>query len=161
MISAHCTDLHPKNVSLRAGSAQRDNGGILIKVVLIFQHPKYNRRTYDFDCSILTFEKALVFGSTIQPVKLPQEGEITATGTSCFVSGFGMTEKSEFLQNLLVTQVQIIDRKPCAAAYINIGFPVTPQMICAGKDKPTKLEGNNDACTGDSVRFFLSRLSEN
>lgn len=142
-------------MTLRAGSSIRDKNGIVIKVVRIFQHPLFNPRTFDYDCSILKFDRSIIFGGYLQPVKLPSEGEVLQTGTSCLVSGFGLTENFEYPNELLVTVVKIVNQKKCKANYAapGIDFNITARMICSGEDKPTKLDGNSDACSGDSVRY--------
>lgn len=137
---------------LRVGSTFRDVNGILIKVIEVIQHPKFNPDTFDYDFSLLRFEVLLKFNSFVQPVKLARPGEVLMSGTVCNVSGWGLTENFEIPRDLRATQVSISERLKCKQAYDipEIQFEVTDRMICAGEANPKGPSGNKDSCSGDS-----------
>lgn len=53
----------------------------------------------------------------------------------------------------LQTNITIIDHAFCASEYASIKFNIHDRFICAGYPNATKSEGNNDACSGDSVQL--------
>lgn len=140
---------------MRAGSSFKDSNGTVVEVEQVFQHPQFNHKVFQFDFAILKFKSSLEFGPKVQPVKLPDA--CPTTGTSCIVSGFGLTENGTFPSDLRSTKVVIKDHEKCKEEYAKAEFPVSNELICAGEDIPTKGDGqNSDACSGDSVSCYFS-----
>ena len=124
-----------------------------IEVCQIFQHPNFNVSTFNFDFAILQFQENLTFSEKIKPVKLPNDFQNLKAGQNCLVSGFGLINPDSFdyPRGLQATEVTIIDLKRCKESYMEAGFEITNQMLCAGVENPISSSGNNDACAGDSV----------
>lgn len=148
---AHCTTM-TDNIVLRIGSTSRDRNGQLVKVSHVIQHPNFNPNTFDYDFSLLRFASLISFGGSVQPVKLPKEGEVLRSGVLCNVSGWGLTEDMDVPLDLRSTTVSIKDFLQCSRSYIipEVQFEITKQMICAGEANPKRLTGNKDSCSGDS-----------
>ncbi|XP_055546698.1 trypsin-1-like [Wyeomyia smithii] len=146
LTAAHCTDgASVSNLKVRVGSSQHASGGTLIAVSRIVQHTKYNSRTIDYDFSLLQLKKAIKLGNTSKVIKLPEQNESTADGTSCEVTGWGNTQNvNESRQNLRSARVPVVNQQDCNRSYSLYGG-VTDRMICAGLQ-----EGGKDACQGDS-----------
>lgn len=160
-------------MSIRAGSASNRKGGDIYAVKKIYQHPDFDRAVIDFDYALLELEDEIELDETKQIVKLHDQDEEIADGTTCTISGWGNTQdgsdqsllrkgkeieiktfsckhmtkqltvNGEFIGFILV-ETKIVNQEKCANAYKNVG-KITPRMICAGAD-----EGGKDSCQGDS-----------
>nr|CAA45714.1 put. trypsin [Aedes aegypti]prf//2211307A early trypsin [Aedes aegypti] len=143
---AHCTtNTDPAAYTIRAGSTDRTNGGIIVKVKSVIPHPQYNGDTYNYDFSLLELDESIGFSRSIEAIALPDASETVADGAMCTVSGWGDT-KNVFEMNTLLRAVNVpsYNQAECAAALVNV-VPVTEQMICAGY-----AAGGKDSCQGDS-----------
>uniref|UniRef100_A0A8C1NMQ2 Peptidase S1 domain-containing protein n=1 Tax=Cyprinus carpio TaxID=7962 RepID=A0A8C1NMQ2_CYPCA len=79
----------------------------------------------------------------VQPVCVPAPSHAFTSGTSCFVTGWGvLSEEGELATLLQEATVSIISHNTCSKMYDDA---VTPRMLCAGN-----IQGGVDACQGDS-----------
>ncbi|XP_055530315.1 trypsin 3A1-like [Wyeomyia smithii] len=146
LTAAHCASnsTSPKEL-VRIGSSDRINGGLLVPVKRIIQHPQYNPASIDYDFALLELQKKLPFGRSSAPIQLPEQDEPVPDGALCRVSGWGNTQNSkESSRYLRAANVPSVNANECAAAYTNYGG-ITPRMVCAGYK-----QGGMDACQGDS-----------
>ncbi|XP_072306526.1 uncharacterized protein [Eucyclogobius newberryi] len=112
-----------------------------IRRILI--HPKYDQFTSDYDIALLELSVPIFFNDLVQPVCIPAPSHSFSTGTSCYVTGWGvLMEDGELASRLQEASVKIISRNTCNKLYDDA---VTPRMLCAGN-----LQGGVDACQGDS-----------
>ncbi|KAJ0059552.1 hypothetical protein NL108_001916, partial [Boleophthalmus pectinirostris] len=119
-----------------SGAANRQIRRILI-------HPKYDQFTSDYDIALLELSIPIFFNDLVQPVCIPAPSHSFATGTNCYVTGWGvLMEDGELASRLQEASVKIISRNTCNKLYDDA---VTPRMLCAGN-----LQGGVDACQGDS-----------
>lgn len=134
LTAGHCVLKFPINLSLRAGSTYKDQGGIIINVQQTFYHPYYVPVTFQNDFALLYFEKPITFTNLIQPVKLPTLNTVTYDGTTCNVAGWGIMENNKLSADLKSTNVQIINQYVCQANYNTyyVRLAITNEMICAG-----------------------------
>lgn len=114
------------------------------KVKRIIQHKQYNRRTTDFDYSLLELVESIQFNENAHSVALPDQQDRVNDNTTCLVTGWGNTQSYEPRNKLRGAEVPIVNQAKCSMAYRSYGG-VTPRMVCAGFDK-----GGKDACQGDS-----------
>lgn len=142
--AAHCTEgSDASQLSVRAGSSIREEGGTVIKVAMIQQNPNFNPSTFDNDISILHLETPLELGPGVQPVVLPSATEVPADGADALVSGWGtLSSGGSPSSQLQVVTVQIVNQDECNSVYFG---DVSDTMICAGVP-----EGGKDSCQGDS-----------
>ena len=64
-----------------------------VSIERLFKHPKYNTSSvHNYDLALLKLNETLQFNVRVRPVCLP-ESEF-ASGTKCFVTGWGTTENS-------------------------------------------------------------------
>lgn len=139
-------------ISLRAGSSFSSFGGVKFRIVNKLEHPQFQQHNFDFDFTILRFERPMIFSRNILAVKLPRENEWLLGGTKCVISGYGITESNRVSEILKSVEVQIVGDEKCKSKYNKIKFPLTDRMICAlGDEDSIGREGNKDACSGDSV----------
>lgn len=134
LTAGHCVLQFPINLSLRAGSTYKDQGGVIINVKQTFYHPYYVPATFQNDFALLSFVEAIKFTNLIQPVKLPSFDHVTYDGTTCTVAGWGKTENKKLSADLKSTNVQIVNQLICQANYYTsvVMLAITKEMICAG-----------------------------
>ncbi|XP_042566190.1 suppressor of tumorigenicity 14 protein homolog [Clupea harengus] len=119
------------------------NAAATRQVRRILQHPQYDQFTSDYDIALLEISAPVFFNELVQPVCVPAPTHAFSSGTSCFVTGWGvLTEDGELASLLQEATVNIINRNVCNKLYDDA---VTPRMLCAGN-----MQGGVDACQGDS-----------
>lgn len=60
----------------------------LIRRILL--HPQYDQFTSDYDIALLELSSPVFFNELVQPVCVPAASHVFITGTSCFVTGWGV-----------------------------------------------------------------------
>lgn len=146
LTAAHCTDRRfASELSVRAGSSIRNNGGVVIPVETFYQHPQFDPLSYDFDISVLKLSAPLSFNSSISPISMANLNQDIPVGTKSIVTGWGYTEENGSLPSQLQeVEISVIDLNECNSMYEMYGG-VTDRMMCA-----TVPGGQKDACQGDS-----------
>lgn len=147
LTAAHCVSSStPASLGVRVGSSFRTArpGDIVVGVMRIIMHPRYNQATIDYDYAILKLTTKLQLKSTVQPISLPRISEKIADGEGVWTSGWGSTHNANQSNEILRTvKIEIINREKCRSAYAS-RIPVTERMICAGD----YYNGGRDACQG-------------
>uniref|UniRef100_A0A674MQG1 Peptidase S1 domain-containing protein n=1 Tax=Takifugu rubripes TaxID=31033 RepID=A0A674MQG1_TAKRU len=130
--------------AVSVGTRMHVRGGPTIRLIRrILLHPKYDQFTSDYDIALLELSSSVAFNDLVQPVCVPSPSHTFTTGTSCYVTGWGvLMEDGELATRLQEASVKIISRNTCNKMYDDA---VTPRMLCAGN-----LQGGVDACQGDS-----------
>ncbi|XP_053682184.1 trypsin 3A1-like [Sabethes cyaneus] len=145
LTAAHCTVRDPESYTVRVGSTDRADGGVVIKVQSLKPHPQYNEDTFDYDYALLELAESVGYTRRIQSVSLPKAGEAVEDGSMCTVSGWGDTKNYEESSQLLrAVNVPSVNQEKCVSAYASTGA-ITERMICAGY-----AAGGKDSCQGDS-----------
>uniref|UniRef100_A0A182T724 trypsin n=1 Tax=Anopheles maculatus TaxID=74869 RepID=A0A182T724_9DIPT len=146
LTAAHCTvGLTASTLTVRVGSSEHADGGTVVRVARIVEHPNYDDSTIDHDYSLLELESELTFSDKVQPVALPEQDEQVEDGTMATVSGWGNTQSAtESNAVLRAANVPTVNQKECDNAYSTFDG-ITDQMLCAGYH-----QGGKDACQGDS-----------
>lgn len=154
LTAAHCIDnagstVSPANVTVRAGSLQRDSGGVVVGVSRIIKHHAYEPATTDNDIALLRLSSPLPLSSTINvvaPLSASQENQLAASNTLATVTGWGTTSPGgDSSTTLLQTQVPLLTSSDCAATSAYGSSRLSSNMICAGYPS-----GGKDSCQGDS-----------
>ncbi|XP_053688451.1 trypsin-7-like [Sabethes cyaneus] len=142
--AAHCTYPVPElsSVTLRGGSNNRLEGGVLFEVNRIENHPLYNDWRAAHDVSLLHSTTYLV-GPNIAAVTLASVNAYIPAGTRAVVSGWGYTSGPQGTLTVILQRalIPVVDQMYCMAAW-PAGW-VTDDMLCAS-------ELGRDACNGDS-----------
>lgn len=152
VLLAHCPYAFPTGISVRVGSTLRDSGGQLIPVSKAIIHPNFDRQRLWNDIALLQLSREIIFGLTVQPVKLGKCSEEIPVDTECVVNGWGKLSTSGSTSKLLMSvKVFIVDFETCKQNYMTdpVKFPLHSTMMCAGVP-----EGGKDSCSGDSVSFI-------
>ncbi|XP_030609762.1 chymotrypsinogen A-like [Archocentrus centrarchus] len=106
-------------------------------------HPKYNSSTHENDICLLKLAAPVNFTENIQPICLASENSTFNSGTSSWITGFGLTSGSSHPTILQEVNVPIVGNTECQLSYQNIS-EITDNMICAGLKA-----GGKNLCEGD------------
>ena len=66
------------------------NAAATRQVRRILQHPQYDQFTSDYDIALLEISAPVFFNELVQPVCVPAPTHAFSSGTSCFVTGWGV-----------------------------------------------------------------------
>ncbi|KXJ71916.1 hypothetical protein RP20_CCG019308 [Aedes albopictus] len=146
LTAAHCAaSSEDPRMSLRVGSSLHSQGGQLVSVKRVVQHPEYDYSNVDYDFALLELTEELELNEDLYAVELPEQDEPVQDGSCLQVSGWGNTQSAlETGAELRAAYVPAVNQEKCVEAYASFG-EITPRMLCAGFDK-----GGKDACQGDS-----------
>nr|AMO02568.1 serine protease 6 [Tityus serrulatus] len=117
------------------------------RVQLIASHPKFDRRTFEYDLALLRFYEPVPFQQNILPICVPT-GNSTYIGEFATVAGWGrLYEDGPLPDKLQEVEVPIVANKECEDMYRKAGYveDIPDIFICAGLAK-----GGRDSCEGDS-----------
>ncbi|EAT42902.1 AAEL005594-PA [Aedes aegypti] len=141
--AAHCTYPLPNVaiMSLRGGTANRLEGGVIFNVESISNHPQYDDWNLENDVCVLRTVEPME-GLHITPIQLVPAETYYPHGTRAVLSGWGLTSVPGSLPvTLQMVDIPVIEQETCRT-----GWPagwVTDDMLCAS-------EPGRDACNGDS-----------
>uniref|UniRef100_A0A8C5M118 Uncharacterized protein n=1 Tax=Leptobrachium leishanense TaxID=445787 RepID=A0A8C5M118_9ANUR len=158
--AAHCFDSN-KDVNLWTvvlGTIYLTTGPEL-KLQRITIYENYTSTTHANDIALLKLATSVNFTEYIRPVCLPETSDVFADGTSCYVTGWGLTKENGVLANILQqAEVKVINSKQCAssAMYGNYNFEMGPSMICAGY-----ASGKIDSCQVTLYNLLLLPIQFN
>merc|ERR1719219_344032 len=150
LTAAHCNrGMKPSDIQVVLGEhdiwKKEETESVRMNVMQINIHPKYERKTLDYDFSMLQLEKSVNYGKFphIRPVCLPSNSQDTFAGDTATITGWGRTQavpvaRSSQLQEV---NVKVLTNKQCRASYGE--KRISDRMICAAA--PGK-----DSCQGDS-----------
>ncbi|KAK5645614.1 hypothetical protein RI129_004078 [Pyrocoelia pectoralis] len=141
LTAAHCTDsFSTKSLSVRYGSSLINEGGTVIDLSEVLQHPLYNPETVDYDIAVLKLDGQVLLSPQAQRVNLVPR-YLAVGGRSAQVSGWGrLFSGGPLSEQLQVVEVKEEDRDACNSAYSG---KITDRMICF-KDP------GQDSCQQDS-----------
>lgn len=120
-------------LSIRAGSNNRNKGGIVIGVKAIIEHHQYDHTNLDYDIAVMELSNPLPLspGSGIDYIDLPKFSDNITDGTIGTVTGWGtMAEGSNLIPAMLQgLNIPTLAQSSCKDSY---GSMFTERMICAG-----------------------------
>ncbi len=67
-----------------------NNGAATRPIRRIVLHPQYDQFTSDYDIALLELSAPVFFNDVVQPVCVPAPSHAFTTGTSCYVTGWGV-----------------------------------------------------------------------
>uniref|UniRef100_A0A673GCB8 trypsin n=1 Tax=Sinocyclocheilus rhinocerous TaxID=307959 RepID=A0A673GCB8_9TELE len=115
----------------------------VFNVSRIYSHFAYNPKTFNNDILLIKLSVPAQINAYIQPATLPTiDSPYLIGGTSCTVSGWGVTRIYSFYLSPILRAVDVAIISSCQYYYY---FRVNDNMICAGSRF-----GGKDACQGDS-----------
>ncbi|KAJ0070530.1 hypothetical protein NL108_014960, partial [Boleophthalmus pectinirostris] len=147
LTAAHCVYgfSNPVEWGVYAGITELPgHGSAALEVDKIVYHARYKGKL-DYDIALLKLRTPLLFNGSVEPICLPNHGEVYEDGTMCWISGWGATENGgESSVVLRSAVVPLISTKECTQPDVYPGL-ISAGMICAGY-----LQGGVDSCQGDS-----------
>ncbi|KAB0805033.1 hypothetical protein PPYR_02003 [Photinus pyralis] len=147
LTAAHCTrGKDAQFLNIRYGTSLRNQGGTVVAIAEIHDHPNYDPVTTDFDISVLKLSSDIDLSHTAQIIPMisvnAQEG-----GRTALVTGWGaLYTDGPSPKQLQVVELKEEDRKACNKAYEG---EITERMICF-------MNPGQDACQGDSGGPLIS-----
>jgi secreted trypsin-like serine protease len=152
LTASHCVDgALPSSIQVIAGLWDRRDlsGTQTVDVASYTVHENYGAGTaaYSNDIAILNFASPITYTENIQPATLPPNNNNDYAGTICEITGWGRTDSSNTLPNILQkTPVVVITTAECSNAMSGVGGAnIWDNHICV--QDPS---GNTGACNGDS-----------
>ncbi|EDX01826.1 brachyurin [Drosophila yakuba] len=147
LTAAHCT-VGYDSIFLMFGTVQLFNENALnMTATNIIVHPDYNDKLHN-DVSLIGLPVPLTFTSTIKPIQLVTESEVSNdfVGRVAIVAGFGFTQDEylDYSETLLYARVEIIENAECVNVFGNI--VIQDSTMCATGYKGSDMS----ICTGDS-----------
>lgn len=152
LTAAHCAgpefDVLIGSQDLQSGQGRR------VRVVKFTSHPKFSRKTLDYDIAVLELAEAV---TEVAPVRfistVEEEPQFMPDGKKLTVMGYGNTKQRRiaFSPILRELKVPVINRELCNAA------PMYPGQIGAVEFCAGLLAGGKDSCQGDSGGPLISR----
>ncbi|KAJ4260813.1 hypothetical protein NW757_001196 [Fusarium falciforme] len=132
MTAAHCTSGRSASAfQVRAGSLNRNSGGVTSSVSSIRIHPSFSSSTLNNDVSILKLSTPISTSSSISCRLVSRSKGVTSQGSSSSPVA------------LRKVTIPIVSRTTCRSQYGTSA--ITTNMFCAGL-----AEGGKDSCQGDS-----------
>uniref|UniRef100_A0A8C2DPU6 Peptidase S1 domain-containing protein n=1 Tax=Cyprinus carpio TaxID=7962 RepID=A0A8C2DPU6_CYPCA len=105
-----------------------NNAAATRQIRRIVLHSQYDQFTSDYDIALLELSAPVFFNELVQPVCVPAPSHAFTSGTSCFVTGWGvLSEEGELATLLQEATVSIISHNTCSKMYDDA---VTPRMLC-------------------------------
>ncbi|XP_046982548.1 anionic trypsin-1-like [Schistocerca americana] len=134
--------LSPKLLKVSVGSVKYTNAK-KIQAAAIFVHSQFNAATMENDIAVIKLKQLIPVGEEVPVYPLALAHRSPAPGTSCNVSGWGVTtfkgvKPKETLRYVEVPVVGVEDCRRQLPGLLGEG------MLCAGG------QGGRDACSGDS-----------
>ncbi|XP_061119492.1 granzyme K-like [Conger conger] len=149
LTAAHCESAFggctAAEAVLGAHSLKKDTDVQRLRVQACISHGTFKPETVEHDIMLLKLKTKVKMKSKKIKVKdLPKSGKDVPAGTSCHVTGWGLTNGKHPSDTLRGADVKIEGRDLCSCYYKSKPV-ITTEMLCAGNKKT-----NEDACSGDS-----------
>eukprot|EP00111_Clytia_hemisphaerica_P001891 TCONS_00005316-protein len=153
--AAHCVYRRPVRIfTAKLGDHNRDivEGEQSIQVSNYIVNENYQNTRLNNDLALVQLEKPVIFGRTVQPIYLPEQGERTDVGKKCYVTGWGKTSNPGMVNNILQQLAMTVQNKTRCSTMNSKYAPLTGQMLCAAN---TEVVENQSVCHGDSGSPFV------
>lgn len=127
LTAAHCTHGRASDaMSIRVGSQSLQNGGKIHKVYKVFQHTKFNLKTFDFNYALVS--TGVPFSGTTV-MKLVNGQRVMPVGTSFTLIGI---DPGQDATQIIELETQKIYSEDCHDAYIDNGG-ITARNFCGNE----------------------------
>ena len=153
LTAAHCTDTAaPADIEILLGEhdyyEEDETISLRMEVAEIFNHPKYDTETVDYDFSLLRLSDPVDFAMYphIRPICLPADPSEDYIGFLAIVAGWGATSQAGPTSNYLQSaEVNVLSNAECNGDEYAYAGAITDRMLCANVEG-----GGTDSCQGDS-----------
>ncbi|XP_069056228.1 plasma kallikrein-like [Pleurodeles waltl] len=159
--AAHCFDVFskPENWLVYAGILMQSEINAFApyhKVKKIILHPSYTKHDAEmgYDVALFELETPMNYTDRQLPICLPAKADANKIYSSCWVTGWGYTEESGYISNILQkAEIPRISNKECQSNYNE--RRISDLMTCAGYKA-----GGVDSCKGDSGGPFACKSED-
>lgn len=143
-----------RDLSVRIGSRDLEEGGEVITVLTVINHPYFNSYSYDYDYALLKLSRLIVLdGVTKAIIPLPALNQPIVDSTYVLVSGWGSTRSpTESNRGLRGVIIPTMNQDKCDKIYQYDGG-VTKQMVCAGAS-------GKDSCNVSHKKSYRTLLDD-
>ncbi|KAI4458064.1 serine protease-related [Holotrichia oblita] len=167
LTAAHCVNNRENVYIIRAGEWDTQTTNEILnnqerKIKSIVVHPDYYRAALYNDIALIFLESQFTLDQHIDVACLPQQEASTASGTSCWASGWGKDQfgaKSQYQTILKKLELPFVNRNSCQSSLrtTRLGkyFLLHDSFVCAG-GKP-----GVDTCEGDGGSPLVCPISGN
>ena len=140
LTAAHC-DVRVGEKVILGRHDLTTNEGEVHDVVQVINHASYNSDTNDSDIALVKLDSP----STQTPISLvPSPNSLTVPNNNLTVVGWGHLLEGGISSDVLMeVTVPILSNQTCQTNYDDLGWPITGNMLCAGRT-------GQDSCQGDS-----------
>ncbi|XP_069015083.1 trypsin II-P29-like [Embiotoca jacksoni] len=156
LTAAHCTardELQHAKIFLGRYNRTGANPNEVSRTVEdIICHPKYNTPIFNNDICLLKLSAPVAFTKYIKPICLASENSTFYSGTSSWVTGFGITDGNLLPDILQEVNVPIVGNNRCSCSYKD-NYEITENMLCAGFGG-----GGKDSCYGDAGGPLMAKI---
>ena len=147
LTAAHCLPEDPARVIVIAGDVnwkeETSEGRQVADALELFKHGDWNETgKMENDVALVLLSRYLSFNEFVSPIPLPSKPESLKIGTSCFISGWGLTEMGHMSDTLMQGEVFVLNDTACETAF---GNKVLQGQMCVGNR-----ELGVGYCVGDS-----------
>uniref|UniRef100_A0A6M2DY27 Putative trypsin-like serine protease n=1 Tax=Xenopsylla cheopis TaxID=163159 RepID=A0A6M2DY27_XENCH len=130
---------------VRSGSNYYNESGTLHRVQLYITHPKYDKRTLDYDVALIQVSDVFNRSYTARPVPLVDANVSLPTGSVVTATGWGAEKYlGNPVRHLRAISLHVVDFQECRAKY-NSSIEITNRVFCAASRK----NDNKSVCTWD------------
>ncbi|XP_058617342.1 mast cell protease 4-like [Onychostoma macrolepis] len=127
-------NISPKGTNLKRYTVQNKH-----------KHPSFKDAKTGNDIMLLKLSKKLKNGKGVKTIKIQREEKPLKPKTKCKVAGWGKTEQKNMVNDLLATDVLIINSTICQTMWKKVRQKLPNNVLCAGG-----FETKSGACQGDS-----------
>jgi len=150
--AAHCfftedgQQLLAEDFIVRAGSAMKNSGGTLVKVVAIQTHEMFKITNFKYDIAVMRISEALELTNKVQTIPLAEKNP--ARGTPAFSSGWGFSSL-EFnhvdgsVEVVSPVNLQGVRLQINSADYNGMVLKIPKDVISAGSFEQTTCKGDS------------------
>lgn len=122
---------------------EEDFNYLLVEEFII--HPDWNPYlvNYDADISVAIMKENIEFNDRVKPICLPSNEDSVETGKRALIAGWGYTEKNKVSNQLLISQLNIVDSNSCLKTDSIYGLLMSSRNFCTELSTKGPCKGEN------------------
>ncbi|KAI8436301.1 hypothetical protein MSG28_004341 [Choristoneura fumiferana] len=143
LTAVHCNGrIEAGRLRVRVGSSFASNGGSVLFVQRIINHPNYNANTRDHNIAIIRLQSSITFSDVAQRGAIAGPSYNVADNRPVFAIGWGLNQFGERPDQLHHVQINTVNHQRCQQIFGTNS--ITDNMLCAHTE-----QRGLGGCTGD------------